>query len=249
MLQLSEYLRNFIQAILIDIFNITNKFSGKKILLFSRFMKKHKSNYVIKKSKIGNCYYILNYKDLGIARRIYIGLDYEHLKAIVAIDLIHRLRKKQKISVLYDIGANIGNISIPLLAEKKVTRSVMFEPNPENFKLLKINVILNNLQENSELHNVALGKSKNDLILELSHDNYGDHRIKISQKQGLYHENSRETISIMSLKLDEVADKKIPSEALLIWIDVQGFESEAFLGVQEVFSKKPALVVKFALRN
>lgn len=79
------------------------------------------NSYLVKKAKISGSTYILHSNDYGVSRRIYIGLDDEHLKAIKAINLINdssRFAKRGgRITHLLDIGANIGHISIPLLEQ------------------------------------------------------------------------------------------------------------------------------------
>ena len=78
-------MKHLIQKVLIFIFNFFTKFSKNKNILFSKFMSNHDINYILKNSKIGNCLYVLNVHDIGVSRRIYIGMDDEHLKTIKAI--------------------------------------------------------------------------------------------------------------------------------------------------------------------
>ena len=79
--------------------------------------------------------------------------------------------------VFVDVGANIGYYT--LLAAQRVGpkgKVFAYEPNPENFALLKDNIELN------QLHNVhsfpwALYDDDKEGALYLSASNYGDHRI------------------------------------------------------------------------
>ena len=75
-------MKHLIQKVLIFIFNFFAKFSKNKNILFSKFMSNHDIDYILKNSKIGNCLYVLNVHDIGVSRRIYIGMDDEHLKTI-----------------------------------------------------------------------------------------------------------------------------------------------------------------------
>ena len=70
----------------------------------------------------------------------YIGMDDEHLKTIKAIAWIKKYRG-ENINTIFDIGANIGHISLPLIKEKMITKAYMWEPDIDNFKLLQCNHI------------------------------------------------------------------------------------------------------------
>ena len=47
--------------------------------------------------------------------------------------------------IFLDIGANIGVICIPAVSRGLVEEAIAIEPESENFKLLKLNISLNNL--------------------------------------------------------------------------------------------------------
>ena len=238
-------IRNLTQKALVLIFNLFFAFSNKKIILFSKFMAKHNCDYVTKRGRVSNCNYLLNVHDIAVARRIYIGLDDEHLKTKRAISWIKERSPGKRVNVIFDIGANIGHISIPLLADGSVMQSYLWEPDPTNFRILKCNVILNGLENSVQLFNCALGSKEEALVTELSEDNFGDHRIRVSDESGIYNENSRKTISIQSKQLDVFVSGEIDTDALLVWIDVQGYEGEVLAGAKELIEKRPSLVIEF----
>jgi hypothetical protein len=64
---------------------------------------------LLTQGKINKCLYIVNGQDLAIGRRIYTGMDDEKLKAIEWI----KRSSGYSISMIFDIGANIGIIVIP----------------------------------------------------------------------------------------------------------------------------------------
>jgi len=150
-----------------------------------------------------------------------------------------------------DIGANIGHISIPLLTQGVIVHAIAWEPDPENFKLLKCNVILNNLEEKVTLYNLALGRdSGKTLKFELSEDNFGDHRIRVGEDSGKYQEEFRKIIEVKSESLDSYIDifkqESLRGNRLILWIDVQGYEGEVLAGAKAFISKvKPAIGMEF----
>jgi len=237
-------MKHLIQKVLIFIFNFFTKFSKNKNILFSKFMSNHDINYILKNSKIGNCLYVLNVHDIGVSRRIYIGMDDEHLKTIKAIAWIKKY-KGETINTLYDIGANLGHISLPLIKEKLITKAFMWEPDFDNFKLLQCNILLNNCKENTIVFNEALGEKEETVMLELSNDNFGDHRIRVTNEKGAYSEESRSLIECKQRPLDYYISENTDIKSLLIWIDVQGFEAKVLLGAKKTLSLKPALAFEF----
>ena len=90
-----------------------------------------------------NLYYIINSSDKVISKSIYCNkksFDAHHLTN--ALNLIPCSK-----SILLDVGANIGTIGIFGISKGYFDKCIAFEPDPNNFKLLKQNVLLNDLDE------------------------------------------------------------------------------------------------------
>lgn len=221
-------IRNSTQFVLITFINVLRPILELKLILFSRFMASQHVKYLIKEC-VGT--YILHTKDVAVSRRIYIGLNDEYVKAVKAINWTDKLRGGGGIKpVLLDIGANLGHISIPLCLENYISKSLAVEPDMENYKLLKCNVILNGLEDKVILHNSALGALPNETLeFELSEDNYGDHRIKVTEDEGHYKEANRKVLKVKSTNLDSLITPDIQKGELLLWIDVQGYSGPRFL--------------------
>jgi FkbM family methyltransferase len=149
---------------------------------------------------------------------------------------------------LIDIGANIGNICIPLIKQKRFERAICFEPDPANFKLLKVNTILNDLVDSMVLVNSALGgEPKQELEFELSLENFGDHRVRVSKQPGIEKEESRPVIKVNSTTLDTFLSENVHGipEGVLIWIDVQGYEGLVLKGAKDTLARGFPLVIEF----
>ena len=74
-----------------------------------------------------------------------------------------------------DAGGNIGSVSIALALRQPQASIVAFEPDPLNFGLFQLNVVLNRC-ENVRAFNMALGKDEGLIEFYRSPDNFGDHR-------------------------------------------------------------------------
>ena len=187
--------------------------------------------------------YIVNSNDKVIGRSLYINGSFEFDTFLHTLEI---LKKKIKAETLVDIGANIGSICVPAVKRGIFKNCLAIEPEPYNFDLLTKNIFINGLSNKIQTFNVALGQFDNEKIkLELSENNYGDHRIKSnSTEKNYYNEDKRKIIDIEIKRLDTVVQVSDPKETLF-WIDVQGYEGFVLEGGMNILSKKPPLVIEF----
>ena len=187
--------------------------------------------------------YLVAGKDGTISRKVYVEGEFEFHKIERAISLAKVDSSKL---VFVDVGANIGVACIPVLKRGLAKRAIAFEPEPFNAKLLRINVLLNDMEDSVDFYGVALGEEEGSVEFELSDTNYGDHRIKTnlvgaSEK---YNESQRDIISVPVRTLDEYLPEAMLANCL-IWMDTQGFEGFVLRGAQRVITAAPPLVVEF----
>lgn len=234
------------------IYDLIIKFSNKifKILLWNPLEKsqKYKRLYInsapkdtLALSPINHFSenYIFSTNDRFIGHNLYIKGHFDFEKFELALQIIGNDFQPE---LLIDIGANIGTICIPAIKRNLFKKAIAIEPEPFNFKLLKLNTILNNVDHQIEIHNVALSDIENaELEFGYSYDNYGDHRLRKNKKQ----DTDREFIKLKTQTLEKFIDvSKI--ENTLIWIDTQGFEGFILKGISLILhSYKPYLVIEF----
>ena len=121
-------------------FFIKSKISFFKNIIFD--INKEKSKYVFYEEKEK---FILFTNDEVISKECFVNDDFEFKKFIKVVEFLKK--KDYKIRKLYDIGANIGVTCIPAVNRGLVNQAVAIEPEPESFKLLKLNINLNNLEK------------------------------------------------------------------------------------------------------
>ena len=150
-----------------------------------------------------------------------------------------------------DLGANLGTHLIGALADGKFQDGVGVEMDRDNFALLKCNLILNRLDDRTRVLNVALSNRSGVATMEISPDNFGDHRIRHSDAGGLSvdDEAARATRSVTTTTMNELmADHQVPiSNQTLIWLDTQGHEGQILEGASCLFNgpSRPFLVLEF----
>ncbi len=122
--------------------------------------------------------------------------------------------------------------------------AIAIEPEPRNYRALVSNIYLNDLADKITPLNLALGDRKQTLTLELSPNNSGDHRIKVSVEKGTGSEGQRQTVIVNSESLDSVIPD-IGRNSHLIWMDTQGYEGIILQGARNALALKVPMVIEF----
>jgi FkbM family methyltransferase len=182
--------------------------------------------------------YIVDPRDRVIGGLIYADGDFESEKLETVFDLLRR-RGGAMPEVLVDVGANIGPICIPAVIRKHVARAVAIEPDPENCRLLRVNVALNRLHDRIDVAELALSDGSGNLQLELSDSNKGDHRIRVGGEGG-----DRPSVQVSASTLDAICEG-LSGKSLLIWIDTQGYEGFVLAGGSRTLERRTPLVLEF----
>jgi len=214
-----------------------------------------RSNFLTKAARIAfhkvyknkGKYFFLELKDFSfivhrnenISTSIFIDEEFEFTKFQKAI----KLAKSKKSYMLVDIGANIGSITIPAIKKKYFKQAIAFEPSEESYKLLKANILINDLYLKVQLEKIALSNSKGFKKL-LSNDKYnkGDNKIV---------SNTSKSPDIELVKTDflDSYTSKLNKKNSFIKIDVQGHETEILVSSKKTLSKKIPLMIEFEPSN
>lgn len=231
----------FLYNILYYIFKFINKTENPFIKGVFFDTLRYKSKYTFVENKHEEKFIIFTH-DKVISKEIFVSNEFDLKKIYIALDF---LNKKNKISKLYDVGANIGTICIPTIKRGLIQNANAIEPERKNFELLKMNIVLNNLQEKIQTYNFALSDKDDEVIeMEISGDNSGDHRIKNKPKFNIHGEENRKTVKVNSKRFDTLFTDINPKKDL-IWIDTQGYEPVILSGSENLIQSKTPIVVEF----
>ena len=180
--------------------------------------------------------YLIHTND-PIGKEIFLHGEYDFRKFELALQLLGRT----SVDSLVDVGANIGSICIPAIKRGFAKNAIAIEPEPTNFAMLQANLAMNNINDRVKSFQMALGSSDDQaLFLDLSDENFGDHRIAptISEPR------KRQQISINSSRFDTIVGDLNPTTDL-IYVDVQGFEKMVIDGATQATKNKVPMVLEF----
>ena len=124
-------------------------------------------------------------------------------------------------TIVLDVGANFGQLSVLLSKCKKNVEVYSFEASKYIFEILKKNVQINNA--NVKLfHNLVGNETERELFIKkLNISKFNTYGSNMIEKTEIKNENSPNIEKINSIKIDDVFfDKKIS----LMKLDVQGYD-------------------------
>jgi FkbM family methyltransferase len=191
----------------------------------------------------GNFMVDLNDKDVGSTMLLVNEVNYGSMQKWFDF-----LNLPANTGIFLDVGANVGTTCIPLALDGKFKKIFAFEPDPANFEILEYNIKTNHVGNIVEAHNVAVGSVNQAMEFEISPDNFGDHRIKFTEKElNVFGENTRKHITVNCITLDRfIKDNHIEfGQISLIKVDTQGAEGHAFKGADDILKHKIPWVIEF----
>jgi FkbM family methyltransferase len=138
-----------------------------------------------------------------------------------------------------DVGANIGTSTITALRSHPFSSAVACEPHPDNVRLLRLNAIVNDLDDVVEAVPVAVSNAPGTARLAVSRVNSGSHRVVTADVPGT-------TIEVEQVTLDGLAERNVitPAEVGLVWIDVQGHEGHVLAGAKSLVTRGTPIVME-----
>lgn len=132
-----------------------------------------------------------------------------------------------------DLGANIGTTCIYF--KKKFDESLKilaFEPDPTNYMLLKINLMINHVDKDSIAEQLGLGAENSEQLMHINFANPGNNSIYPDSL-----DLPTEKIHIVALD-DYLIENSISGEEIkYIWIDTEGFEAQVILGAKNLITR------------
>ena len=161
------------------------------------------------------------------------------------VEAIERYLPKNGPSVIWDIGANIGGVSLPLLQRNRQITSIMFEPSAEVAGRLIANALQNgDLLSRAQIVNVALSETTGLIPFFVSSEaiNSGVGGL------GKSHNRIDMPVHVQSYTGDSLIEAGAYHAPDVIKIDVEGFELEVLRGMRKTISERfPPVIFEHSL--
>ena len=218
-------------------FTLANTIRGGGIFLTINFAMSQQLNSFVT-CTVEGISYVATAADNMIMRQMYTARSNWAAEDMRAF---HELAKKyynvdDSAGYFLDLGANIGTTGIYFL--KKFTpnlKLIAFEPDAENFKLLSVNLLLNDIANKTFAVNCGLGDKRDEMAIHRNLDNPGGNSL-------IENESHTATSTAKILPLDDyLAENQIAAqEVKYIWIDTEGFEPQVLIGAKNLLRENPA---------
>ena len=161
-----------------------------------------------------------------------------------ALGVLDRVGVKLRSTTFVDVGAHIGTTTITAVTRFGFESALAFEPELENFRLLRANLGVNGLEQNIRAFNVALSNEVGAGELVLRPTLGSKHRLLKDREAG------RKTVSVSLTTLDALVDegRLDPARVGLLWLDVEGHELEVLQGAGTLLERSVPIVMEFVPR-
>jgi FkbM family methyltransferase len=159
-----------------------------------------------------------------------------------AIALLRTAGRLPADAVFVDAGANIGTHTLYAMHSGAFARALAFEPEPNNARLLTMNVAANGLGDRVRVMEAALGDREGHAVLYLHPRNKGAHAIGAIPSR-----DATESVEVPMTRLATAlaANGVAPAQVGLVWIDVEGSELAVVHGLGDILGQAP-LVLEYA---
>jgi len=151
---------------------------------------------------------------------------------------------ENKFNILIDIGASEGKFSLLFLKNNPLLTVFAFEPIPESF--LKLQMNLKDF-ENVKFYNLALSATGGITKFYLNSHHTSSSILKMAtlHKEAFPESGKEKQIEATKKRLDDIIDTNLlRSKLVLIKIDVQGYESQVIDGGKQVISNADTIIVE-----
>jgi FkbM family methyltransferase len=147
-----------------------------------------------------------------------------------------------------DVGANIGTTTIPALLTHGFRTAVAIEPEPENVRVLRLNVVLNDLEDRITVLAAAASNHVGRSELVVDRTRGGKHWIATDRSK-LRRKNlaENELLAVETVTLDQLVDAgTIDAERTgLLWMDAEAHEGHILEGGLSLLERGVPLVLEW----
>ena len=199
----------------------------------------------------GDGLFLVKTEDKHIARSLFAKRGRGELAVLDrAVKAITGLRGAAAIDgrTFVDVGANIGTTTVPAVLSYGFADAIAIEPEPENFRVLRLNLLLNGVEDRVEALAVAASSEVGTQELVVTRDRSGKHWIATDRSKLSKKDAARATIlEVETTTLDRLVDTGVidGDRVGLVWMDAEAHEGHILAGASSLIERGVPLVVEW----
>jgi FkbM family methyltransferase len=200
----------------------------------------------------GGAIFLVKTEDKHIGRSLFAKQGRGELsvlrRAVAAIEALHGPDAVARRTIV-DVGANIGTTAIPAVLSHGFDAAVAIEPEPENVRVLRLNVLINDLEDRVVVLPVAASNEVGASELVVNREQGGQHWIATDPIKLRRGSSARGTsvLKVETVTLDHLVETGVieaPNTGLL-WMDAEAHEGHILEGASSLLARGTPLVLEW----
>lgn len=185
--------------------------------------------------------------DPYISKQTFLDGHFDEDRMAVAIAAATRHIGRDPVAgrTIVDVGANIGTTTLFALHRFGAVEAIAIEPHPDNLRLLRANLAVNDLSARVRIIEMAVSDTEGVARLDVATQNRGDHRLVAPGDEARPPDDDHPGtfIEVRSTRLDELVPRGL--DIGLLWIDTQGHDARVLAGAARVSDAADACMVEY----
>jgi FkbM family methyltransferase len=146
-----------------------------------------------------------------------------------------------------DVGANIGTTTIPAVLAHGFGSAVAIEPEPENLRVLRLNTLLNDLEDRITVLPVAASNSIGESELVVNRTRGGKHWIATDPSKLRRTRPHTAILKVETVTLDHLVETGVidAQGTGLLWMDAEAHEGHILEGASSLLARGTPLVLEW----
>ena len=201
-------------------------------------------------TEAGDAVFLVKTEDKHIARSLFAKRGRGELvvleRAVAAVEGIFG-RDAVARRTFIDVGANIGTTTVPAVLSHGFDSAVAIEPEPENFRVLRLNVLLNDLEDRVATLQLAASNEIGRSELAVTRSRGGKHWIVTDRSKLKRKKPETEIVTVETVTLDHLVETgAIDAERTgMVWMDAEAHEGHILEGAASLLDRGTPLVLEW----
>jgi FkbM family methyltransferase len=183
----------------------------------------------------GSASYLVRTEDKNLGRTLFMKEGRGEIGVLArAVALVTSTKGEEALAgrQFLDVGANIGTTTVPAIMDHRFARAVALEPEPQSLLTLRLNLLLNGLEERATALGAAVSNHSGTSKLVVNPHRGGESWIATDDDRLERRDEDTGVVDVPTVTLDELAADGVfdPDDVGLLWIDAQAHEGHILEG-------------------